>query len=370
MARYMETKKQSLSSDTKNVSHEHMLLIPRLRGQGSVYEERIAIIGSGPVGLAAANILFQYGYCHVTIFDANPTVGGVLAMMTPSFGVSPQAGKQLIEMLLRPGIEVRLHTKIGREVMFEQILQDFDATLLAVGAQHGLGGGIPGEKELQGVFSALDILRNSCAVKKRFFQGSIAILGGSRAAFEVAAVVLQAGARVVHIFYPGPLSELPLQAWNRVTLLKKELYLHPFTMPISLIGTEDMNICGLHCRQTRWIYEEKGRRLAFVPGYGRRYPAETVIIAIEEVPDLSFLPPSMVISRPSAEELRLVDVLTTPLPGVFAAGDVMANMKSLYEAFMQGEEAAHRIHVYLRRKAEMELPAALTSSHPLMTVHE
>lgn len=365
-----ETKSNSIypfSFETRDLLLDQAVLLPRLRGGSGTYEERIAIIGSGPVGLNAANILSQLGYSHVTIFEARSEVGGILAVASPSFSFPSQASKHLIELLLRPGIDVRLRAKVEHEKAFAAIVRDFDATLLAMGAQHGLSGGIRGENTLKGVFSAHDMLCEEVTVSKKALQGKVAIIGGSRTTFDAAFVALEAGARVVHIFFPGSLSELPLRVWKRVSSGRKSaLHFHPFMMPISFLGTEDMDVCGLHCRQTRWVSTRRGRHLTFVPGRGCLYPIDTVLIAIDEIPDLSFLPPPLVVSGPYGPELRLVDVCTTFLPGVFAAGDVVSNMTSLHEALAQGQEAAYRIHTYLRQKATEACLAVLNEAVSLV----
>lgn len=335
---------------------DQALLTPRLGGMCGTYEERVAILGSGPVGLNAANILAQLGYSHVTLFEARSEVGGMLSVPTPSFGFPTQASKHLIELLLRPSIEVRLRAKVEHEKEFAAIVEAYDAVLLAIGAQHSLRGGIRGENALKGVFSAHDVLcKEGSALQKKALQGNVVIIGGGRMTFDAAFVALEAGAHVVHIFFPSSLAGLSSQAWKRVSSLRKgALQLHPFTMPISFLGTEEMDVCGVRCRQTRWVSLPQERHLTFVPGRGCLYPADAVVLAIDEIPDLSFLPPALIASGSYGPELHIVGACMTFLPHVFAAGDVVSNMTSLHEALVQGREAAYQIHTYLRQKAKAQ----------------
>ncbi|GHO48745.1 FAD-dependent oxidoreductase [Ktedonospora formicarum] len=339
--------------ETSDLLLDQAVFIPHLHEMCGMYEEHVAIIGSGPVGLNAANILSQLGYRHVTLFEARSEVGGMLTVATPSFGFPSEASKHLVELLLRPGIEVRLRAKVANEDAFEAIVARYDAILLAIGAQHSLSGGIRGENALKGIFSAHDVLCAQEPVSPKALQGNVTILGGSRTTFDAAFVALEAGARTVRIFFPGSLSDLPLQVWERVSSLRKgALYLHPFTMPISFLGTEDMYVCGVRCRQIRWASPPQERHLTFVPGCGCLYPADAVVVAIDEIPDMSFLPSTFITSGSYGPELQLVGAYMTFLPNVFAAGDVVSNMTSLHEALVQGREVAYRIHTYLRQQAE------------------
>ncbi|GHO45937.1 FAD-dependent oxidoreductase [Ktedonospora formicarum] len=345
-----------LRFEPSDILLDHTSLIPRLRGMSGTYEERIAIIGSGPVGLNAANILTQLGYSHVTLFEARSEVGGMLNVPTPSFGFPLQASKHLIDLLLRPNIEVRLRVKVENEQAFVAIVENYDAVLLAIGAQRSMHGKIRGENALKGVLSAHDVIcGEGTEVPKRALQGNVVIIGGGRMTFDAAFMALEAGACVVHILFPSSLENLSLQAWKRVSSLRKgALQLHPFTMPTSILGTEEMDVCGVRCRQTRWASSPEEGRLSFVPGRGCLFTADAVVVAIDEIPDISFLPPTLIISGSYGPELHLLEACMTSLPNVFAAGDVVANMISLHEALVQGREAANRIHAYLRQKTKAQ----------------
>ncbi|GHO68245.1 hypothetical protein KSC_071370 [Ktedonobacter sp. SOSP1-52] len=334
--------------DTKLL--DYSLLVPTASILHNVYDERIAIIGSGPVGLNAAHVLALLGYSQITIFEEKPTAGGMLALDMPSFGLSSQAREQLLELLLRPGGVLRLRTRIGRDISFDEIRRDFDAVLLAVGVQQQIPIDLPGEDALKGVCSALEILSTRPFSSQGGCAGTVVVLGGSRYTFDVAAHAVEAGARSVHVFYPAPLSELPVTAREQLLRPHERISIHEFTMPKSFLGTEDMNVCGIRCQKTRWVRDDDSSHLAFAPGRGWCYPVEAVIVAIGEAPDLSFLPRGLTIATTCGEELRLTGPFTTLMPGVFAAGDVVHSLESLEEALQEGRDVGLQIHRYLRQQ--------------------
>lgn len=335
------------NSDTKLL--DYSLLVPTAPILHNIYNERIAIIGAGPVGLNAAHVLALLGYSQITIFEESATAGGMLTLDMPSFGLPPQARAQLLELLLQPGGVLRLRTRIGRDISFDEIRRDFDAVLLAVGVQQQVPIDLPGEDALEGVCSALETLSTRPFPSRSGYTGTVVVLGGSRYTFDVAARAVEAGASSVHVFYPASLSELPISAREPLLRPHERIAIHEFTMPKSFLGTEDMNVCGIRCQKTRWVRDEHTSHLAFAPGRGRCYPVEAVIVAIGEVPDLSFLPRGLTIATACGEELRLTGPFTTLIPGIFAAGDVVHSLESLEEALREGRDVGLQIHRYLRQ---------------------
>ncbi|GHO52027.1 FAD-dependent oxidoreductase [Ktedonobacter robiniae] len=341
---------QPLASSTNATLLDYTMLVPNAPISHNAYTERIAIIGAGLVGLNAAHILALLGYRSITIFEESPTAGGMLTLEMPSFGLPPQARAQLLELLMRPGGTLRLHTHVGRDISFDEIYQDYDAVLLAVGVQHQASVDVPGEDALKGVYSALDTLLTRPFSSQGGCTGMVVVLGGSRYTFDVAARAVEAGASSVHVFYPASFSELPETAKKQLLRPHKRITFHEYTMPKSFLGTEDMHVCGIRCQRTHWIDQGQTSHLAFVPGRGQCYPVETVIVAIGEVPDLSFLPHEMTITTASGEELQLAGPFTTFVPGLFAAGDVVHDLESLEEALREGRDVGLQIHHYLRQQ--------------------
>src|SRR5258707_7868726 len=114
------------------------------------YEERVAIVGAGPTGLSAAYYLARRGY-RVTVYDAMPVAGGMMAIGIPDYRLPRAELNRDIDAICELGVEIRLNTAIGRDVTLDELQEQYDAVLLAVGAQRSQRLEIPGEATLQGV---------------------------------------------------------------------------------------------------------------------------------------------------------------------------------------------------------------------------
>lgn len=132
------------------------------------YSEKAAIVGAGPTGLSAAYYLARRGY-KVTVFDAMPVAGGMMAIGIPEYRLPRTELQQDIEAIRELGVEIRLNTALGRDIALEDLQRDFDTVLLAVGAQRSQRLEVSGEAELEGVIPAtlfLFIVHNKQKDKK------------------------------------------------------------------------------------------------------------------------------------------------------------------------------------------------------------
>lgn len=344
---------QIASHDLRHFRGEECLFIPyesdrAIRAEG----RRVAIIGAGPAGLFAANILAQLG-SRVTIFEALPVIGGMLSVGIPANRRPEALLKQMVEIVRRPGIEMHLQTTVGRDLSFRELQEHFDAILLAVGAQQSIPLDIPGETMLQGVIPALQFLQQYHLCPHLQVQGDVAVVGGGIATIDVARLAVHAGAHSVQVFLPGTLADLPVQAEECEAARSEGVLFHPEEMPCSILGTEDVNVHGLRCQKTRWESAPAvaKRSFTYLLGTNRWYAVDIVLVALGERPDLSFAPEieeqfvSGSSDNGSGEKPRW-----TILPGIFAAGDVTSVSpahRTLLHALTEGYEVAHTIHHYL-----------------------
>src|SRR5258708_3394699 len=123
------------------------------------YLERVAIVGSGPTGLSSAYYLARRGY-NVTVYDAMPIAGGMMAIGIPDYRLPRAELNRDIDAICELGVEIRLNTAIGRDVTLDELQEQYDAVLLAVGAQKSQRLGILGETELRGVIPATTFLKD------------------------------------------------------------------------------------------------------------------------------------------------------------------------------------------------------------------
>ncbi len=171
-------------------------------------EERVAIVGSGPAGLNAAYHLTRWGY-QVTVFEALPVAGGMLAVGIPEYRLPREVLQADIDFITSLGVEIKVNAPVGPHLSLDDLFQQgYKAVLLAIGAHRGLRLGIRGE-ELKGVLDGVSFLRDVNLGKKTTIGNRVAVIGGGNAAFDAARSSLRLGAKEVTIVYRRSLEEIP-----------------------------------------------------------------------------------------------------------------------------------------------------------------
>ena len=323
----------------------------RVKPPRRMYSERIAIVGAGPTGLSAAYYLARRGY-RVTIFDAMPVAGGMMAIGIPDYRLPRAELNRDIDAMRDLGVEFRLNTAIGRDVSLDELHSDYDAVLLAVGAQRSQRLGVPGE-DLPGVIPATTFLKDFNLNPETRLEGDIAVVGGGSTALDAARSALRSGARSVHILYRRSRVEMPAQAEEVRAALEEGISLHELVAPVQMISTAG-EISAIRCQRMALSEpDEKGRRKP-VPMLGTEFdiPINVVLVAIGEAPDPSFLPEGTSVGvAPWGGLLIHPESLATGAPGIFAAGDVTYGPKTVIHAAEHGRQAARSIHAYLSHLA-------------------
>lgn len=313
------------------------------------YAERIAIVGAGPTGLSAAYYLARRGY-SVTIFDAMPVAGGMMSIGIPEYRLPRTELNRDIDAIRELGVEIRLNTAIGRDVSLDELQEQYDAVLLAVGAQRSQRLHIHGELLWDGVIPATNFLKDFNLNPETRLKGDVAVVGGGSTAMDAARSALRAGASSVHILYRRTRVEMPAQLEEVRAALAEGIQLHELVAPVQILGTQG-TVRGVRCqRMVLSEPDEKGRRKP-VPVLGTEFdlPVDIVLVAIGEAPDPSFLPMGTSVGvAPWGGLLINPETLATGAPGVFAAGDVTYGPKSIIHAAAHGRQAAKSIHAYLR----------------------
>src|SRR6202030_3700651 len=218
---------------------------------------------------------------------------------------------------------------------------EYDAVLLAVGAQRSQRLGVPGE-DLHGVIPATTFLKDFNLNPETRLEGDVAVVGGGSTALDAARSALRSGARSVHILYRRSRVEMPAQAEEVRAALEEGIHLHELVAPVQILSTAGV-VSGVRCqRMVLSDPDEKGRRKP-VPVLGTEFdlPINVVLIAIGEAPDPSFLPEGTSVGvAPWGGLLINPESLATGAPGVFAAGDVTYGPKTIIDAGAHGRPAA------------------------------
>jgi len=323
------------------------------------YREQVAIVGAGPTGLSAAYYLARRGYT-VKVVDAMPVAGGMMAIGIPDYRLPRAELNRDIDAIRQLGVEVQLNTAVGRDVTLDELRSTYDAVLLAVGAQRSQKLGVPGE-DLYGVVPATTFLKDYNLKPNTKVSGVTVVVGGGSTAMDAARSALRAGASKVTILYRRTQAEMPAQKEEVLAALEEGIELRELVAPVSLTG-HDGKLTGVRCQTMRLGEpDERGRRSP-VPVVGSEFelPVDTVLVAIGEAPDPSFLPPGTSVEVSAWGGLLVnPETLATAAPGIFAAGDVTYGPKSIIHAAAHGRLAAKTIHAFLRGlapKAIAEMP--------------
>jgi heterodisulfide reductase subunit A-like polyferredoxin len=311
------------------------------------YEEKIAVIGSGPAGLVAAYELVKKGY-PVTILESQNEVGGMLKMGIPEYRLPKDLLELEVNRLRDAGIEIHTGITVGKDVTMEQLgEQGYKAILIAVGAQKSRGLGVEGE-DLKGVIHALDLLRDVNAGKKVELGSKVAVIGGGNVAVDAARSALRSGAEKVSVLYRRSREEMPAFSAEVEEAEREGVEFQFLVAPKRILG-ENGKVTAVECiRMELGEPDESGRRRP-IPVEGSEFTLnfDTVIPAIGEAPDVSFLPEGGKVTKRKTVECDPL-TLETSLPGIFACGDVISGPATVVDAIAAGKRAAVSIDRYLR----------------------
>jgi NADPH-dependent glutamate synthase beta subunit-like oxidoreductase len=331
---------QTIGTDYEFGEEEETVLPPKER-------DRIAIVGSGPAGLTAACELIRMGY-QVTVFESSSQLGGMLRECMPTYRLPRKVLEADIEHMKNLGIEIRTGVTIGRDLTLQSLLQEgYKAVYLATGAHKSRQLRIEGT-ELKGVIYALDLLRKTNLGEEIDPGERVAVIGGGNVAMDAARTALKLGAKDVSILYRRSRDEMPANPWEVKEAENEGVKIRFLTSPTRILG-EEGQVTAIECvHMELGEPDETGRRRP-IPIENSEFTTEldTVILAIGESPDLSFLPEEIEVSE---QNTILVDpvTMTTNLPGVFAGGDVVSGPATVIEAIAAGKRAALSIDRYLK----------------------
>jgi len=310
--------------------------------------EKVAIIGSGPAGLMAAYDLAKKGY-PVTVFESLPEPGGMLRAGIPEFRLPRKVLDAEIERIKGLGVEIRTNVTVGKDLTIDKLLKDgFKALFIATGAPKSQKLHVEGEN-LKGVIHAIDLLKEVNMGKKVKLGDTAAVIGGGNVAIDAARAALRLGAKEVTILYRRSREEMPANPWEVRHGEKEGVKIQFLVAPEKILG-KDGRLDALECvRMELGEPDESGRRRP-IPIKDSEFTIQldTLILAIGESPDPSFVPKGIEVTR---QNTITVDPITfeTSLPGTFAGGDVVSGPATVMEAIVAGKRAASSISDYLTR---------------------
>jgi NADPH-dependent glutamate synthase beta subunit-like oxidoreductase/NAD-dependent dihydropyrimidine dehydrogenase PreA subunit len=350
--------------------------------------EKIGIIGSGPAGMSAAHDLALLGY-PVTIFEAASVPGGMMHLGIPEYRLPRDVLQAQIREILDLGPELRLNSRLGRDFSLGDLRrQGYKAILLAFGLHRSRELNLPGN-DLDGVVKGIDFLLN-VNLGYRFQVGKqVVVIGGGNVAIDVARSAmreqqklatgeeagaalpneltssemdiamkefmdvsrqaLRMGAREVHLVCLESRAEMPASEEEIEEGLVEGIKIHPSLGPTKFVGTAG-KLTGLEVIRCTSVFDAQHKfSPTFAPGTETVIPCETVILAIGQSSDVSFLRPSDGIETARQGTLKIDPAtLMTTAPGVFAAGDIAFGPRLIINAVADGKKAAEEIDKFIR----------------------
>jgi homotetrameric NADPH-dependent glutamate synthase len=311
-------------------------------------DKKVAVIGGGPAGLTAAYYLAVEGY-QVTVFEALPVAGGWLSVGIPEYRLPKDIVNAEIKIIEDLGVEIRLNTKVGTDISYDDIQKDYDAVFIGVGTHLSSKLDVPGE-DLEGVVHGIDFLKRVNLGEKVFLGNRVAVVGGGNVAMDAVRTALRTGSKEAFILYRRTRAEMPASPEEIEEAIQEGIKMEYLAAPVKVIGSNG-KVTGIECiRMELGEPDESGRRRP-VPIKGSEFTldVDAVIPAIGQKADLSFVPDGSEISVNRWNTFDVDEVtFATNVEGVFAGGDDVTGPATAVKAINAGKEAAKSIDRYLR----------------------
>ena len=310
-------------------------------------EERVAIIGSGPAGLVAANDLALKGY-QVTVFEQWAQLGGLLATGIPAFRLPRELLEEEIAWIRALGVRLETGVRFGEQITLETLRRDgFRAVFLATGRRDLVRHDLPG-LELAGVISGSEFLRNVNLGTDPHPLGRVVVVGGGTTAVDAARAALRLGSPVT-LLYRRTRAEMPAMRGEVDDAVAEGVAVRYLTSPVEVLGAAG-RVTGLRCVAMRLAGPDaSGRRRPMpVPGSEQTIPCDLVVMAVSQRADVASLVEDGGFARTGWRPVAADPETTqTAQPDVFAGGDVVAGPSTVVAAMGYGRRAAEAMDKYL-----------------------
>ena len=320
-----------------------------------IHEQRVAVIGSGPAGLSCAYAIRGMGY-PTTVFEAAAEPGGMLRLAIPEFRLPSAVVERDVRFIRGSGVDIRVNTAIGRDVSFDALQSEFAAVFVASGAPRGRNLRIPGiEDSPHGVLLGIEFLKAVKAGRSPSSGKRVLVVGGGNTALDIARTAVRQGAswvRCVEMLAEEEVGSDP----DEVEAARSEGVGVEYRTTVARVETERGSVRSVRCVRVGPSAAGPASRPTPVPGSRFAWPVDTVIVAVGQYSDVSFVPG--VVARTERGTIAVdPQTMATSRAGVFAGGDVVDGPDILVKAIAAGRRAALSIDRYLR--GEFLAPATL-----------
>ncbi len=318
--------------------------------KGRPRAEKIAVVGSGPAGLACAAELARAGF-GVTVFEARPEPGGVLRYGVPACRFSAEFMARELDDVRRLGVDIKCRQPVsGKKPVADLLARGYAAVFVAPGLWDALPLK-PGGADIKGLYSAIDFLGamragGSAALAKAVKGRAVAVIGGGSVAMDCAETAARLGAASVAVVYRRAYLEMPADEDEKLSALRAGINFLVLNQPVDYVKDRTRKLQGLKLRRTELGKPDKS---------GRRRPVEIkgsdwvlpVAVAIEAIgtrppaespqwyPGVKLTPGALIVADPETG--------ATAVQGIYAGGDIVRGPALIIEAIKDGKTAARAI---------------------------
>jgi len=326
----------------------------------------IAVIGSGPAGLAAADLLNKTGHT-VTLFEKDEKPGGLLRIGIPDFKLSKAVIDRRINLMVKEGLIIKTNMKVGRDITAKEVVSQFDAVCIAIGAGHPRDLEIEG-RQLNGIYSAMEFLSNQNRINSGQLHSAenrinaenkkvLVIGGGDTGSDCVGTAIRQKPASVtqIEIMPKPPLARAPDNPWPYYGKVLKTSTSHEegcermWSLSTLKFFGEDNNVRGVEVEDVEWESVNGRYSMKPVPGTHRMIETDFVLLALGFVhPVLEGLLSELDTELDSRKNIKVDETQMTSIQKVFAAGDSISGASLVVNAIASGRKAAKEIDRFLK----------------------
>ena len=324
-------------------------------------DKKVAVIGAGPAGIGCADILIRNGVKPV-VFDRYPEIGGLLTFGIPEFKLEKSVIRTRREILEGMGVEFRLNIEIGKDIMVEELLSEYDAVFMGMGTYTTMKGGFPGE-DLENVHEALSFLVSNVNRNLGFEKSKddfiglkgkrVVVLGGGDTAMDCNRTSIRPGATSVTCAYRRDEENMP-GSRKEVQNAREEGVVFKFNMqPVELMADAEGRVEGVKVVSTSLgAPDQNGRRRPeVIPGSEEIIPADAVLVAFGFKPSPPAWLTGIEVNTSDWGAVMAAEEQTFPFqttnPKIFAGGDMVRGSDLVVTAVWEGREAAKGILDYL-----------------------
>jgi 2-oxoacid:acceptor oxidoreductase delta subunit (pyruvate/2-ketoisovalerate family) len=324
---------------------DEILKLPNPEPMPRLHPEKVAIVGSGPAGLAAAYHLARLGYA-VTLFEAAPEPGGVLRLGIPEYRLPKDVLAREIARITALGVDLRCNARVGVDPTWDA-LDAYDAVFLAMGVHRSQPLGVPGE-DVPGIRPGLGFLKEVNFGGRPKIGPRVIVVGGGNTAMDCARTALRLGTEV-EVLYRRTRAEMPATDEEVREAEEEGVKIQFLAAPVG-VRASNGRLEGLECVRMRLGEADASGRRRPVPILGSEFfvPCDTVLTAIGEGPEFETLPEA--VAR-DAWVLKVSEFCEAKKPGWFAGGDIIEEPHTVAHALGAGKRAAIGIDHYLRGRA-------------------